>query len=269
MSNATLFRNILVDLPDFPAGHVEFILKTSLAAEGNEGFPKKTYTLTLNAQGSGTQALPVPTAGAWSWHIKTPDLKYWGTTLADGGDLQLTAWLVAAQTTETITSIADVYATIDDLDTHEGLTGTAVHGLGSAAVEDASAFDAAGSAATVQGNLDTHEGDTANPHAVTAAQAAALPEDATIVAVSATHTLLAGNAGKIHECNGTFIVTLPDGLDVGYQATVVNVGTGVITLAATTTLQSADAAVTLATQYKAAVVYHRGSDVWLAAGGLE
>jgi len=131
------------------------------------------------------------------------------------------------------------------------------------------AIGTAASVTAVADDLSTHEGDTANPHAVTAAQAEALPEDATIVAVSTTHTLLAENAGKIHECDGTFTVTLPDGLDTGYQVTIVNVGTGVITLVAATTLQSADAAVTLATQYKAAAVYHRGSDVWLAAGGLE
>jgi len=235
-----------------------------------------------------------------------------------------------------------VTAVADDLEDHEALEGTAVHGLGSAAVEDASAFEpalgnpaangyvlssqtdgtrawvaqsgggggasdvddlttdtgnsgdmvrvagaggleyrsaaqtlsdigaeAAGAAAVVAGDLSDHEGDTANPHAVTAAQAEALPEDAAIVTVNATHTLLAANAGKIHECDGTFTVTLPDGLDAGYQVTLVNVGTGVITLAAATTLQSADGALTLATQYKAAVVYHRGADVWLAAGGLE
>lgn len=41
--------------------------------------------------------------------------------------------------------------------------------------QHATAFEAAGAAATVQGNLDDHEGDTANPHSVTAAQTGADP----------------------------------------------------------------------------------------------
>ena len=72
-----------------------------------------------------------------------------------------------------------------NLDTHTGLTGTAVHGLGSASVEDVSAFDAAGSAATVQGNLNTHAGLTNNPHAVTALQAGADPAGSAAAAQAA------------------------------------------------------------------------------------
>ncbi|MDO9557097.1 MAG: hypothetical protein Q7J82_05890, partial [Coriobacteriia bacterium] len=45
-----------------------------------------------------------------------------------------------------------------NLDTHTGLEGTNVHGLGTAAIEDATAFDSAGSAGAVQTNLDTHTG---------------------------------------------------------------------------------------------------------------
>lgn len=43
-------------------------------------------------------------------------------------------------------------------------------GLGTAAVQNTSAFDPAGAAAAVQGNLDSHEADFANPHAVTKSQ---------------------------------------------------------------------------------------------------
>lgn len=116
--------------------------------------------------------------------------------------------------------------------------------------------------------LVAHEADTNNPHAVTAAQAEALPEDATINAQDEAYTLAASDAGKIIECDGTFTVTLPNGLDTGFQCVIVNVGTGTITLSAEATLQSADNAVTLTTQYNGAAVYHRGGNVWLAMGGL-
>ena len=46
------------------------------------------------------------------------------------------------------------------------------------------------------------------------------------------------------------------------------VGTGTISLSATTTLQSKNAATDLANQYGAATVYHRGSNVWIAIGDL-
>jgi hypothetical protein len=46
-------------------------------------------------------------------------------------------------------------------------------GLGSAAVANTTAFDAAGTAGTVQGNLTTHTSNTSNPHATTAAQVGA------------------------------------------------------------------------------------------------
>lgn len=117
--------------------------------------------------------------------------------------------------------------------------------------------------------LTAHENDSANPHSVTAAQADALPEDAGIVSVTEAHTLLAGNAGKVHLCDGTFTITLPDGLNTGYQVSIINTGSGTITLAAETTLNSVGSAVTLATQYEMAVAVHVGSGVWIAGGGLE
>jgi len=43
-------------------------------------------------------------------------------------------------------------------------------GLGTAATQASTAFDAAGSAATVQTNLNSHTGNTSNPHSTTAAQ---------------------------------------------------------------------------------------------------
>lgn len=96
----------------------------------------------------------------------------------------------------------------------------------------------------------------------------ALPQDAAILSKSGAYPLAAGDEGKIIECNGTFTITLPNGLDAGFQAVIVNTGTGVITLAATTTLTTKDSAVTLANQYGAATVYHAGSNVWRAFGDL-
>lgn len=89
-----------------------------------------------------------------------------------------------------------------------------------------------------------------------------------LVQISAAYTVQESDRAKTIEADGTFTITFPDGLEAGFQVVIVNVGTGVITLAAATTLQSANSAVTLATQYQGCVVYHRGSNVWLAMGGL-
>lgn len=94
----------------------------------------------------------------------------------------------------------------------------------------------------------------------------ALPEDAGIVTVSSGRDLATTDAGKILECSGTFSMTCPNGLDAGFQCTLVNVGSGTITIAAATTLQGDGTQ--LATQYTGATVYHRGSNVWLAMGRL-
>lgn len=130
-------------------------------------------------------------------------------------------------------------------------------------------YDALGAAETVQGNLDTHEGDSNNPHSVTAAQADAVPEDAAILSKTGAYELASGDEAKIIECNGTFTITCPNGLDTGFQVVIVNVGSGTITIAASTTLQSKDSANTIASQYAAALVYHRGSNIWLLAGDIE
>ena len=51
-----------------------------------------------------------------------------------------------------------------------------VKGLGSAAYTASTAYDAAGSANAVQNKLDSHVGNSSNPHGVTAAQVGALPK---------------------------------------------------------------------------------------------
>lgn len=116
--------------------------------------------------------------------------------------------------------------------------------------------------AAASADLTTHTGLTVTAHG------GLVPQDAAILSKSGAYPLAAGDEAKIIECNGTFTITLPNGLDTGFQAVIVNIGTGVITLAATTTLTTKDSAVTLASQYGAATVYHAGSNVWRAFGDL-
>lgn len=87
-----------------------------------------------------------------------------------------------------------------------------------------------------------------------------------ITGLTALATLDATFAGKIVEANGTFTITLPNSMSTGMWVDIVNVGTGTITLAASTTLQSSGTK--LATQYTGASCYHRGSNVWIAVGKL-
>ena len=94
------------------------------------------------------------------------------------------------------------------------------------------------------------------------------PLTVTINAQTSTYTVVATDNNKIIECNGTFTVTLPNSLGTGFQVTIVNVGTGVITLAASTTLSSKSSNTKLASQWVGATAYHRGSNVWVAMGDL-
>ena len=126
MSEATTTRDILVDLPDYPAGEVEFNLLTNFAAAGTEGFPRKVYTLTLSGTGAGTQALPVPSSDSWLWMVTLPDGLRYSATLASGADLQLTTWLVSALSTETAASLVDQFAALvgsDDIEIQDPAAG--------------------------------------------------------------------------------------------------------------------------------------------------
>lgn len=95
-----------------------------------------------------------------------------------------------------------------------------------------------------------------------------LPKNVNKLSKSANYTVAAADNGKIIECNGTFTVTLPNGLNDGFQVVIVNIGTGTITLAASTTLTTKDSATDLENQYGAACAYHAGSNVWRAFGDL-
>lgn len=301
-SLGTNTRNILVDFPDWAGGTVYFYLVSQFAASGNEGFPQKEYSLLLSGSGTGTQVLPVPDNtgdASWLWRIKTPDNNNYAATLAYGSALQLTAWLASALSSETANSLADSFV-LKDGDTMTGpliLDADPVDDLGAATkqyvddsvgggAEDVADLTTVGLTpgnylqvddpgglveitpagvlsnigAAAASDLTTHEALTTTAHG------GVLPQDAVILSKSSGYELAAEDAGKIVECGGTFTITLPNGLDAGFQATIVNVGSGTITLAAATTLQGAGTM--LATQYTGAVVYHRGSNIWLAMGRL-
>jgi hypothetical protein len=121
----------------------------------------------------------------------------------------------------------------------------------------------------IETDVDSISGDTdTNTLAIANLENDKADLDATIVSLSTATTLDSTYKGKIVECDGTFTLTLPNGMDTGMRVDIVNIGTGTITLAASTTLQSKDSAVTLANQYGGASAYHRGSDVWLVVGDL-
>ncbi len=88
---------------------------------------------------------------------------------------------------------AEVAQVACDLNDHELLEGTNVHGLGTAALEDMGAFDSAGSAGVVQTNLDTHIGlDGTNVHGL---GTMSLESTGDYYTANAMDTLLDGKAG--------------------------------------------------------------------------
>lgn len=90
----------------------------------------------------------------------------------------------------------------------------------------------------------------------------------TIVTLTGNTALNATYADKLIEANGTFTITLPDGMATGMRLDVINIGAGIITLAASTTLNTKGGAKRLIAQWVGASAYHRGSNVWVAVGDL-
>lgn len=90
----------------------------------------------------------------------------------------------------------------------------------------------------------------------------------TIMSISTSQAIDATYSDTIIEATGTITITLPNSLATGFCCDIVNVGTGVITLAASTTLQTKDSNTKLASQYGGASIYHAGSNVWRAVGDL-
>lgn len=94
---------------------------------------------------------------------------------------------------------------------------------------------------------------------------------ATVRSVASDYTLVSTDSSVILDVSTTATVTLPNGLDTGFQAVIVNgssAGTDTVTLIASTTLNSKDSATSLANQYGAVTVLHKGSNVWYAFGDL-
>lgn len=115
-------------------------------------------------------------------------------------------------------------------------------------------------------DLDTLESDVTTNTTNIATKA---DKNATIQTKSANYTLVAGDNNNIIEVDTTSTITLPDGLDTGFQAVIVNIGSAqTITLSADTTLTSKDSATTITSQYGAVTVVHVGSNVWRAYGDL-
>ncbi len=260
-------------------------------------------TTTTDASGNFSKALDCPADGSTSWTLVTPDGSEFDFTLpyGDGTSVAVTT-LISAPTVnaDAVTLLLDGYE--PDLgnpgtnghvlssttagvrswvaqsgggavDSVFGRTGAVAaesgdyaasqvsddSGEGQANVSDA-LNSLRGDVNTTYDYIDTHQAATTTVHG------GILPEDAGIVTVSSGRDLATTDAGKILECSGTFSMTCPNGLDAGFQCTIVNVGSGTITIAAATTLQSDGTQ--LATQYTGATVYHRGSNVWLAMGRL-
>ena len=94
-----------------------------------------------------------------------------------------------------------------------------------------------------------------------------IPEKSPFInSVSVSRSLTSNDKNAILECTGNITITLPDGLNTGFQCVIVNVGTGTITISASTTLNAK--ATLLESQWGGCTVYHRGSNAWVAMGDL-
>lgn len=94
-----------------------------------------------------------------------------------------------------------------------------------------------------------------------------LPLDIKVV-TGTTYTVLEEDNGKmIHYTNNVGVaITLPNGLSTSHITQHIKKGTGDLTFAAATTMQSSGDV--LATQYNAALAIHEGSNVWGLYGNL-
>lgn len=105
---------------------------------------------------------------------------------------------------------------------------------------------------------------------------ASAKKEVTIVAEkTGAYTLQNGDQGKMIELNGTFTVSIPTdatyNFAIGTQITVLNVGTGQITIAAVTpgtTVVNGTPGLKLRTQWSSATLIKRKSDSWVVIGDL-
>jgi len=124
----------------------------------------------------------------------------------------------------------------------------------------------------LQDDIDTISGDTEqNTTDITSLENNKADKTATINSISTSQSVQSGWSNEIIEAIGTITITLPTGLNDGFQFTVVNVGTGTISFSAGTgaTLNSKDNNTSLASQYGAVTGYYKSSsDTWVIIGDL-
>ena len=93
-------------------------------------------------------------------------------------------------------------------------------------------------------------------------------KDLSINTQTGSYTVQASDAGKKILMNNatTQTVTLPNGLDVGFQVAISRINTGIVTIAASGTLNSQGTQLDL--QHTGCVATHIGSNIWLVEGRL-
>lgn len=207
------------------------------------------------ADSTGALALVTAASGTFTWRPSADDIGTAG---------QFAVMFRAAISGITYAAFPASWVVIEDPEATTTFTAGLV-GISTAAKTWLTA-EQAGVEAVADGNLLQSDGTNSEDSGIVAANV--LQRYAGIVSVSTGRDLATSDNGKVLECNGTFAVNCPNGLDAGFQVALVNVGSGVITITATTTLQSKDAAVTITNQYAAATLYHRGSNIWLLAGDI-
>jgi hypothetical protein len=84
------------------------------------------------------------------------------------------------------------------------------------------------------------------------------------------YTLVAGDANKLIQADGTFTITVPDDtIPAGTRVDIVNTGTGVITIAGEDlTISSKGGALTIASQYAGATLFFTSTTTALLIGDL-
>jgi hypothetical protein len=89
-----------------------------------------------------------------------------------------------------------------------------------------------------------------------------------VVSLGISTLISASHENVIVECTNSITITLPNSMPVGMRVDFVNVGTGTIIFAASTSIVSKNNAKRLLGQYAGASAYHRGSNVWVLVGDL-
>ncbi len=93
-------------------------------------------------------------------------------------------------------------------------------------------------------------------------------KDSAFNEISTAYTLVQSDNNKVIDASGTWTLTMPDNLSVGFQFTVINSGVGTITLDASNLL-TINSYTDLSDQYAAANAVHKGSGTWYAWGDLK